>query len=385
MYIKGTYIKPCTIIAYVPPFTIIQPKGATIGEGGTHTFSVRVIGSPPFTYRWYKNGVPITTATDKDFVITNATTNDDADYYCIISNNKHSLQTITVKLNVLKYPVIIKQPVSIRANPNTTIYFDTSANGSDPLTYSWYKEDTLVSSSTNNLLYIYNTQKLDIANYYCVISNLIGSVTSNTVRLTLNEPLSVVKLPNNITLNPGKTLNTYLSCTGTTPITAEWRRDGVACKPITVYPTGSIPLIINNIQVINDGTYDCVLTNIVGTITSNSFIVHINRPLEFILQPLSGLVDVGDSYTFTADASGSEPILYKWIKINPYVDLNVIGKSLTLDNIDVDNQAKYACVATNAIGSLTSLVVQLSVNSNYLITRNTNYVLLSTNTYWHLS
>lgn len=385
MYITGTYIKPSNIIAYVPPFTIIQPVGGTIREGDDYTFSVGVIGSPPFTYRWYKNNLPIGYGTDEDLPIFDATINDDANYYCIISNNKYSVQSNTVKLNILAVPVIVRQPTSINANPNTTIFFDVSAIGSNPITYDWYKENTLVSSSVNNLFYVFNTQTTDLGNYKCVISNQVGSVTSNTVQLSLNTPLAVVTFPSNITFNPGQTLNTSLSCTGTTPITAQWRKNGVNCKPVAVYNTRLIPLFIANLQEINDGSYDCVLTNIVGSITSESFLVHVNEVLGFTTQPISGTVNVEDTFTFTVNASGSEPISYKWIKNNPYVDLGITGKILTLNNIEITDQANYACVATNAIGSLTSLVVPLSVSSNYLIARNGDYILLGTNTYWQLN
>ena len=276
MYITGTYIQPSNIIAYVPPFTIIQPVGGTIREGTDYTFTVGVIGSPPFTYRWYKNNLPISYGTDKDLPIFDSTVNDDAYYFCRISNNGYTTQSDTVKLNVLTPPVIVTQPTSINTNPSTTVFFNTSATGSAPITYNWYKGITLVSSSVNNLLYIFNTQLTDLGDYYCVMSNLVGSVTSNTVQLSLNTPLAVVTFPNNFNLNSGQTLNTSLSCTGTTPITAQWRKDGVNCKPSTVYNSELIPLLISNIQTINSGSYDCVLTNIVGTITSPSFIVFVN-------------------------------------------------------------------------------------------------------------
>ena len=361
MYIKGTYIKPSNIIAYNSPFTITGPVGGTIRVGDNYTLSVDVVGVPPFYYKWYKNSIEIPSQISNQLIITNATLNDDASYYCVISNNSFSKQSNTVKLNVYEPPLIVKQPVSINTNPNTTVFFDASATGSSPITYNWYKGNTLISSSVNNLLYIFNTQTTDIANYYCVMSNQVGSVTSNTVQLSLNTPLAVVTLPNNITLNPGQTLNTSLSCTGTTPITAQWRKDGVNVKPQTVHNTGSIPLLITNMQVTNEGNYDCVLSNIVGTITSNSFIVHVNESVIFTLQPVSTTIQVGNSHTFSVDATGSEPISYKWIKTNPYVDLGKFGKTLTFNSAQLSDQANYACVASNAVGSVTSTSVTLSV------------------------
>lgn len=382
MYITGTYIKPNIIISYVPPFTIIQPVGAIIPKGYDYTFRVEAIGTPPFAYKWYKNGVLLETETQNYLTIINATETDTANYYCVISNNSYSTQSDTVELLVLDKLFIVTQPVSINTNPNTTVFFNTSAIGATPITYDWYKNGELISSSYNNLLYTFNTQTKDIGNYYCVISNLVDSVTTNTVELTLNTPLVVVRFPDDTTINPGQTVNTSLSCTGTTPITAQWRKNGSNFKSSNVYNNGFVPLVISDVEKDDNGVYDCVLTNIVGSITSQSFLLYVGESLGFTTQPISGTVNVEESFTFTADASGSEPIYYQWIKTNPYFNLGVTGKTLTLNNIEVTDQSNYACVVTNAVGSLTSSVVPLSVISDYIITNDGTYITFNDNVFW---
>jgi len=388
MYIKGTYIQPSIIIAFVPPSIIRQPVGGTIKEGNNFTLSVQVVGSPPFTYKWYKNNVSIANGGDNsDLIITNAGLNDDAYYYCKISNNSsknsYTTNSDTVKLNVLVAPVIVTQPTSINTNPNTTINFTTSAIGSTPITYNWYKENTLVSSSVNNSYYIFNTQKTNSGNYHCVISNLIGSVTSNTVQLTVNEPLAIVTLPSNFALNPAQTLNTSLSCTGTTPITAQWRKDGVNCKPSTVYNTGSIPLLINNIQLTNDGSYDCVLTNIVGVLTSASFYVYVNRPISITTQPNTNITkNINESCIISFINDGTEPISYRWFKND--IDTGIETNKLTINNLEITDAGVYKCTLTNVVGSVTTDSCVLTVNSTYLKTKNDEFIIFKDNSYWRL-
>ena len=359
MYIKGSYIKPNIIVSYIAPYIVQQPVGGTIGIGDSFTFSIKAKGTN-ITYKWYKNGFIILGENSDTFSINNATGTDQDYYYCIVSNNHGSITSDRVFLTVSGAVYIVTQPISVTVNPDTTVNFNISAIGTEPITYRWYKNDILIPSATANTLYINKVGFSDEAEYYCIASNVINSRTSDIVQLNLYKEIIVVKNPIDAIFNPNQVLNTYLSCTGATPISAQWRKDGVNCKPLIVTNTGKVDLYIlldNN----DEGSYDCVLTNIVGSIISTPFNIYVNKAIEFTTQPVSGTVNVGNSFTFTAEADGTEPIAYKWIKSNPYVNLNKTGKTLTLNNIQISNKGYYACVATNIVGSLTSLVVPLSV------------------------
>jgi hypothetical protein len=386
MYIKGKYIKPSIIISYVTPVITKSLVGGTISINSSFTFSIQVAGSPPLRYSWYKNNVLISNQNNSTFTINNASINDDAYYYCKVSNDKYTVNSEPVKLTVL-YPVgITTQPNTLYVNPNQTDFFTVSVSGSDPIIYNWYKDNILITSSSINTLYIIDANEGDVADYYCVIYNLVKSVTSNTVRAEITKVLSIISTPSNIAINLSKTLNVNLICTGTPPITAQWRKNNINYKsPVILKTGGTVPLLISNIQLSDEGVYDCVLTNINGTISSNTFNVYLNKAASFTLQPIASTVDVGSNYTFSVNASGSEPITYEWYKNNPITYLNVTTKSLTLNDIEPNNESNYFCVATNIVNSVTSNVVLLSTNSNYLITRNNDYILLDTNTYWNLS
>ena len=135
----------------------------------------------------------------------------------------------------------------------------------------------------------------------------------------------------------------------------------------------------------DEGSYDCVLTNVVGSVTSTAFNIYVNKSMEFVVQPVSGTVNTGDSFTFTVEVKGTEPFYYKWIKDNPYVDLGITGNTLILNNIEVSDEAEYKCVVSNDVGTLTSLGASLSVTSEYLISQNSDYILFDNNTYWKLN
>ena len=276
MYFKAKHIKPSNIIFYGLPSIVTQPTGATISLNSSHTFSIKVIGSPPLYYNWYKNDVLIPNETNKELVISNATLNDDANYFCRVTNDKFTIQSNTVKLNVLLKPSIATQPLSVNTNPSSTVCFDVSATGSAPFTYNWYRNNNIVSTFNSNRFCVFGANTQDVGNYYCIVSNEVGSITSNSVQLTLNSPIQITSTPTNFSLRVGQPLTTQITCTGTKPITAQWRKDGVNYKPVSISNTGTFQLITLNLQTSDSGTYDCVLTNVVGTVTSPSFIVYVS-------------------------------------------------------------------------------------------------------------
>jgi len=386
MYIKGTYIKPSFIIAYVTPVITQSLKGGVVGLNGSFTFTVKAIGSPPLTYSWFRNDVPIINQKNSTYIISNAALSNDANYYCKVSNNSYTVKSNIVRLQVLKPVSIVTQPTTLYLNQNDTDFLTVSGIGSEPIVYNWYKNNLLITSSSINKLYIVNANSTDIGTYYCKITNPISFVDSNTARVELSQNLSIVSIPSDVSINPTKTVNVNLICTGTPPITAQWKKDGTDYKAaIIINSGGTIPLVISNIQNSDEGEYKCVLTNKSSTITSGSFKIYVNKNVGFTLQPIASTVNVGTNYTFTVNTTGTDVITYGWYTDNPVTYLNKTNKSLTLNSIEIDNQGDYFCVATNMVNSVTSNIVTLTVSSNYLIARNGDYIILDTNTYWNLN
>ncbi|MBW8052088.1 MAG: hypothetical protein FVQ77_17440, partial [Cytophagales bacterium] len=74
---------------------ILSNQSATVG--GTVTWSVSTSGSSPFTYQWYKNGSPITGATDSSYTTPTLTLSDSGSaYYCYVTNCSGSNATSNI-------------------------------------------------------------------------------------------------------------------------------------------------------------------------------------------------------------------------------------------------------------------------------------------------
>lgn len=96
-YIKSncpTYTYPST-----PPSITAQPQGITMDAGESTTLSVEASGTD-LKYQWYKDGEKIDQATSSSFPITNSTTNNEGEYYVVITNDHGTATSNIVSVNI---------------------------------------------------------------------------------------------------------------------------------------------------------------------------------------------------------------------------------------------------------------------------------------------
>lgn len=186
MFIQnGSFQKFTHIISYVPVRITQQPLSATVGVGTNHIFTIKIVGSIPRTYQWYRNNFPLTGKTTDTLLLSSLSDTDTALYHCRVGNNSYSYNSEFVQLSVLNYPNIIIQPESVITPTGSSAYFSVSAGGSPELIYKWYKNNLLTTAYTS-AYYIINANLEEVGNYFVVVSNLVGSVTSNTVSLSVS-------------------------------------------------------------------------------------------------------------------------------------------------------------------------------------------------------
>ena len=94
------------------------------------------------------------------------------------------------------------------------------------------------------------------------INNLINPPIV-TPPLPWSSP-TIVEQPQNLTVDTGSTATFNISASGKPTPTYQWRFEGTALTGET-----NTSLVINDVQDINTGSYDVVVTNDVNTVTSN--------------------------------------------------------------------------------------------------------------------
>ena len=101
-------------------------------------------------------------------------------------------------------PFITEQPYSATANVGTEFANSVVAEGPAPLSYQWYENGAPVTDDlnhgTNSNLVLSSVQTSDAStNYYVVVKNNYGAVTSSVVSLTVNPNLMTAQNSTGIT------------------------------------------------------------------------------------------------------------------------------------------------------------------------------------------
>lgn len=97
-------------------------------------------------------------------------------------------------------PVISTQPVAAAANPGSSLTFSVAATGTGPFGYQWRKDGAKIASATGATLTLPAVSPSDAGVYTVVVSNSIGSTTSQAAVLTVAA----------VAINPGRLVNLSL-------------------------------------------------------------------------------------------------------------------------------------------------------------------------------
>jgi len=168
------------------PIITNQPESLTNRAGTTATFSVTVVGAPPFAYQWFFNsGIPLAGGTNADLTLTNVQAFNAGGYSVVVTNIEGGVTSTVAMLTVLTPPTITKQPANQTASLFVDATFRVLAAGDAPLSYQWRFHDADLVAMTNATLILTNVQRAEAGSYAVVVTNFSGSVTSQVATLTI--------------------------------------------------------------------------------------------------------------------------------------------------------------------------------------------------------
>jgi hypothetical protein len=81
--------------------------------------------------------------------------------------------------------VISAQPQSVTVVAGNSASFSVTAAGTPTPTFQWQRNGSALSGATSNTLLLANAQAADAGDYTVVVTNALGSVTSNKATLTV--------------------------------------------------------------------------------------------------------------------------------------------------------------------------------------------------------
>jgi hypothetical protein len=259
------------------PSVTTNPVSISRCEGASASFSVAASGTPTPTFQWRKNTVNIGGATSATYNIPAVAAGDVGNYDCVVTNLCGSSTTTAATLTINTAPSITTHPVGSSRCLGDEYTLFVVASGSPAPTYQWRLNGSNILGATGASLGLNNITLADDGNYDCVVTNTCGSVTSNQVELVVNSGPSITTQPTAQSVSAGASAVFSVAVSGSPTISYAWRKDTVnLSNGGNVSGADTDTLTISPAGVGDAGSYDVVVTNDCGSVTSDAVGLTVN-------------------------------------------------------------------------------------------------------------
>ncbi|WP_211102049.1 discoidin domain-containing protein [Nitrospirillum pindoramense] len=190
----------------------------------------------------------------------------------------------------------------------------------------------------------------------------LGSNGSLSVPAAPSSALAIVTQPQDQTVTVSQSATFTVLTAGSTPLTYQWQRGGVAIPGATGYSYTTPVTALTD----NGALYSVVVSNASGTsVTSKSALLSVVPPTvpAIVAQPQPQTVIAGQNAAFSVTATGSPVLRYQWYRNGTAIS----GATASVYNTPVltlaDNGASFTVVVTNTAGTVTSAAAVLTVGA----------------------
>ena len=347
----------------IAPTITTQPNNQSVKAGDTASFSVVATASETLTYQWKKNGTDISGATSSNYT-TPATSMADSGtaYSVVVGNGAGSVTSNTATLTVTATavaPTINTQPAAQTLIAGQTATFTVQATGTAPLRYQWKKGGTNVDGATSSSYTTPATSLADSGAVYSVeVINDLGKVTSSDASLTVTMAPAITTQPAAQTVTAGQTATFTVQATGSAPLRYQWKKggtniDGATDSSYTTPATTSAD--------IGTAAYSVVVSNGVGTVTSEDASLTVTVAPVITTQPAAQSVLTGQPASFSVEATGTQPLTYQWWRGETMLDGATTSTYRIAATVNGDDGAVFKVVVSNSVGTATSTPATLTV------------------------
>lgn len=197
---------------------------------------------------------------------------------------------------------------------------------------------------------------------------------------TITVP-TITTQPTSQTVSEGASVSFSVVASSTATLSYQWRKAGTSISGATS-ATYSISAAASS----DAGSYDVVVTNSAGSVTSSAATLTVNATGSptITTQPTSQSVAVGASATFSVVATSSTTLSYQWRKDGTAIS-GATSASYAISSVASSDAGSYDVVVTNSVGSATSSAATLTVTTTTSSTLSADVYSAATTFYGTLS
>ena len=177
----GTALSSATTlgVTILPPVIVAQPPPLSLAAlGRPAQLTVNVQGTPPFNFSWTQNKRPIVAA-GGTLILPSVQKTNAGKYRVVVSNSAGQAVSGETQLKVLLAPAMFINPLSQTNSVGGKVSLKAKAKGSPRLGYQWYFNDAPLVGAVKPQLVFKSVQAAQAGNYFVVVSNAVGTVTSS--------------------------------------------------------------------------------------------------------------------------------------------------------------------------------------------------------------
>lgn len=185
----------------------------------------------------------------------------------------------------------------------------------------------------------------------------------NPVSLVVEGMYTVLPVPPRIARPPegksvlvGRNVELDVEAVGTPPLAYQWLFNDVELPGAT-----DRVLRLVEVQPAQAGAYRVRVSNALGAVTSEPAVLVINLPPQIVRNPESQTVAVGQSVTFTVEATGTPPLTYEWYRNNVRITSAPNAPEYTIPAVQKTHAGNYHVRVRNAFGVVASAMAALTV------------------------
>ncbi len=203
-----------TVVAGQPPIIVTEPTNQTVLVGGSATFNMSAIGSPPLNYQWYYNGTNgITGATNAALTLNDVQLTNAGEYSVTVSNLygvTNSSEALLTVNDFLDHFIWSQIPSTQFVNGPFTVTVQAQDPNNEPFTNF---TGTVNLTSTNGIVvnpdaspnFIQGTWTGSIT-ITQTVSNLVLQANNGLGKTGSANPINIVSPPNLTTVREGSLL-----------------------------------------------------------------------------------------------------------------------------------------------------------------------------------
>lgn len=182
--------RTAALTVYLAPSFLAHPMNQLAAPGSEVRFEVRVSGTPPFTFQWFKDDQALVNGVESTLIVRQAQLADAGRYKVQVKNLYGTAESVEATLVIQAPPVIVRQPASQTIAVGADLNLAVEIIGRSPLNLQWFKNGIPIPGATSTILQLPRVTEANTGVYKVIVQNSDGRAESSEARIVVESPIA---------------------------------------------------------------------------------------------------------------------------------------------------------------------------------------------------